>query len=366
MVWLRCGRPPPPSLARKCWATLSQKARSLRSKASRSMKESKLLDICSCIVSPHLEGDAGTGVLRVESWSGGERSWGKALWWEMAGRKIVGRPADSPSLTSVRTRWQPRAPVTFHPTTVYLVYIPPAGIRALPKNNKADCLPAVQVEVSAALDTAPELQPIRLGRYKYVCITRHLYRSSHELPTFKSSSGLLAAYRIRCGSEGSAAFGDGHPLQPIRSLQSPVELIHDNITGGRASWVLSKLRISTSSSQVGPSSYKAMASGDPVSSIAKKAHYSPPWADVSIIGIAGSSGSGKSSIADAIVKKLNLPWVVILSIVLLTQPAILHLARVALTALQDSFYKTLDPEASRRAFNNEYDFDSPEVRDYIV
>jgi len=109
-----------------------------------------------------------------------------------------------------------------------------------------------------------------------------------------------------------------------------------------------------------------MASGDPVSSIAKKAHYSPPWADVSIIGIAGSSGSGKSSIADAIVKKLNLPWVVILSIVLLTQPAILHLARVALTALQDSFYKTLDPEASRRAFNNEYDFDSPEVRDYIV
>jgi uridine kinase len=49
--------------------------------------------------------------------------------------------------------------------------------------------------------------------------------------------------------------------------------------------------------------------------IAKKAYYSPPWADVSIIGIAGSSGSGKSSIASAIVKKLNLPWVVILSIV---------------------------------------------------
>lgn len=46
-----------------------------------------------------------------------------------------------------------------------------------------------------------------------------------------------------------------------------------------------------------------------------KAHYSPPWADVSIIGIAGSSGSGKSTLSHAIVSKLNLPWVVILSMV---------------------------------------------------
>ena len=51
------------------------------------------------------------------------------------------------------------------------------------------------------------------------------------------------------------------------------------------------------------------------STIAKRAHYSPPWADVSIIGIAGSSGSGKSTLSQAIVNKLNLPWVVILSIV---------------------------------------------------
>ncbi|KAL4874114.1 hypothetical protein BDV12DRAFT_181959 [Aspergillus spectabilis] len=40
--------------------------------------------------------------------------------------------------------------------------------------------------------------------------------------------------------------------------------------------------------------------------------YSPPWADLSIIGIAGSSGSGKTSVAMEIVKSLNLPWVVIL------------------------------------------------------
>lgn len=38
-------------------------------------------------------------------------------------------------------------------------------------------------------------------------------------------------------------------------------------------------------------------------------------ADVCIIGIAGSSGSGKSTLSHAIVSKLNLPWVVILSMV---------------------------------------------------
>ncbi|KAK0637111.1 uridine kinase family-domain-containing protein [Bombardia bombarda] len=80
--------------------------------------------------------------------------------------------------------------------------------------------------------------------------------------------------------------------------------------------------------------------------IAMRAHYAPPWADLSIIGIAGSSGSGKSTLSQAIVRKLNLPWVVILSI--------------------DSFYKSLDPEASRKAFRNEYDFDSPEAIDFDV
>lgn len=45
------------------------------------------------------------------------------------------------------------------------------------------------------------------------------------------------------------------------------------------------------------------------------AHYSPPWANTSIIGIAGGSGSGKTSLAVEIVTSLNLPWVVILSMV---------------------------------------------------
>ncbi|KAK0512073.1 hypothetical protein JMJ35_005201 [Cladonia borealis] len=77
-----------------------------------------------------------------------------------------------------------------------------------------------------------------------------------------------------------------------------------------------------------------------------KAHYSPPWADTSIIGIAGSSGSGKTSLAVEIVSALNLPWVVILSM--------------------DSFYKVLSPEQHILAYNNEYDFDSPSSIDFDI
>lgn len=47
----------------------------------------------------------------------------------------------------------------------------------------------------------------------------------------------------------------------------------------------------------------------------QRAHYRPPWADTSIIGVAGSSGSGKTSLALAIVSQLSLPWVVVLSMV---------------------------------------------------
>lgn len=77
-----------------------------------------------------------------------------------------------------------------------------------------------------------------------------------------------------------------------------------------------------------------------------KAHYSPPWSNTSIIGIAGSSGSGKTSLAYAIIKELSLPWVVILSM--------------------DSFYKPLTPQESAAAFKNEYDFDAPEAIDFDV
>jgi pantothenate kinase-related protein Tda10 len=46
-----------------------------------------------------------------------------------------------------------------------------------------------------------------------------------------------------------------------------------------------------------------------------KAHYTPPWADMNLVGIAGSSGSGKTSLAIEIIKALDLPWVVLLSMV---------------------------------------------------
>lgn len=78
----------------------------------------------------------------------------------------------------------------------------------------------------------------------------------------------------------------------------------------------------------------------------QEAYYSPPWADMSIISIAGSSGSGKTSLARAIIDALNLPWVLIMSM--------------------DSFYKVLTPEQSRKAFLNEYDFDSPKAIDFEV
>lgn len=75
-----------------------------------------------------------------------------------------------------------------------------------------------------------------------------------------------------------------------------------------------------------------------------KAHYSPPWADMSIIGIAGASGSGKTSLAMEVVRKLDLPWVIILSI--------------------DSFYNSLTPEQNALAHANEYDLDSPKSMDF--
>ncbi|KAF3012692.1 Uridine kinase [Penicillium rubens] len=87
-----------------------------------------------------------------------------------------------------------------------------------------------------------------------------------------------------------------------------------------------------------------MESVSPLYSLSTEVHYSPPWQDLSIIGIAGSSGSGKSSVAMEIVKSLNLPWVVIL----------------------DSFYKTLTAEQHKKAHANEYDFDCPESIDFDI
>ncbi|EER24178.1 uridine kinase family protein [Coccidioides posadasii C735 delta SOWgp] len=77
-----------------------------------------------------------------------------------------------------------------------------------------------------------------------------------------------------------------------------------------------------------------------------KSRCSRPWEDMSIIGIAGGSGSGKSSVAAEIIKSLNLPGAVIL--------------------VMDHFYKSLTPEQNAIAHQDEYDFDSPDAIDFDV
>ncbi|KAI8322566.1 uridine kinase [Martensiomyces pterosporus] len=77
----------------------------------------------------------------------------------------------------------------------------------------------------------------------------------------------------------------------------------------------------------------------------------PPWYGtdgknfpVYMVGIAGGSASGKTSVAKRIVESLNVPWVVIISM--------------------DSFYRRLTPEESKQAFANNHDFDHPSSYDY--
>lgn len=72
-------------------------------------------------------------------------------------------------------------------------------------------------------------------------------------------------------------------------------------------------------------------------------HYIPPWSSPYIIGVAGLSGSGKTTVAQQIIDAINQPWTVLLSL--------------------DNFYKPLTPEQRQHAFNNEFDFDEPAALD---
>ncbi|CAF1472367.1 unnamed protein product [Adineta ricciae] len=63
-----------------------------------------------------------------------------------------------------------------------------------------------------------------------------------------------------------------------------------------------------------------------------------------MIGICGGSASGKTTVAQNIVEKLNVPWVTLLCM--------------------DSFYKVLDDEQHELANENDYNFDHPEAFDF--
>ncbi|QPG74719.1 hypothetical protein FOA43_002052 [Brettanomyces nanus] len=71
--------------------------------------------------------------------------------------------------------------------------------------------------------------------------------------------------------------------------------------------------------------------------------YIPPWKSPYIIGIAGFSGSGKTTVAQKIIQEINEPWTVLLSL--------------------DNFYRPLTKEQSDMAFVNEWDLDRPEAID---
>ena len=66
---------------------------------------------------------------------------------------------------------------------------------------------------------------------------------------------------------------------------------------------------------------------------------------VFIIGIGGGSASGKTSVSEAIIKNIN------------------DISNVVLISM-DSFYKCLSPEASKKAFMNEYNFDHPDAFEF--
>lgn len=71
--------------------------------------------------------------------------------------------------------------------------------------------------------------------------------------------------------------------------------------------------------------------------------YIPPWTEPYIIGVAGNSGSGKTSVSQKIIQELNQPWTVLLSF--------------------DNFYNPLTPEERQLAFCNKFDFDMPQSFD---
>ena len=94
---------------------------------------------------------------------------------------------------------------------------------------------------------------------------------------------------------------------------------------------------------------------EPILRTSKRTIYTagrPPWYDhkgelagpAFVIGICGGSASGKTTVAQKIIKQLDVPWVTLLSM--------------------DSFYKVLNEKQHELAALNEYNFDHPDAFDF--
>ena len=133
------------------------------------------------------------------------------------------------------------------------------------------------------------------------------------------------------------AFGAGHPLFDV------LEHVH----GGQGGPPFRRKRTCSTSAAISTER-------EPVLRTSKRTIYTqgrPPWYDSQgqlrepfLIGICGGSASGKTTVAQKIIKELGVPWVTLLSM--------------------DSFYKVLSEEQHEMAARNEYNFDHPDAFDF--
>ncbi|KAK6878735.1 Uridine kinase [Candida tropicalis] len=123
---------------------------------------------------------------------------------------------------------------------------------------------------------------------------------------------------------------------PFESIDTSIE----NMTGLNSTDRKSSFTATIPSGTATPTSV----SGTTAGTATPKASYIPPWTEPYIIGIAGNSGSGKTSISQKIIQEINQPWTVLLSF--------------------DNFYNPLTPEESKQAFANNFDFDTPDSLDF--
>ncbi|EST07955.1 Phosphoribulokinase/uridine kinase [Kalmanozyma brasiliensis GHG001] len=153
--------------------------------------------------------------------------------------------------------------------------------------------------------------------------------------------------------------GNGTPiLQPVTPVDKPSEGSPHSILASAAAAVSLDHAQSSSSSTSAASKGKPATSNPTASTRSKTIVLTDagraPWYNsvgepvpAYVVGIAGGSASGKTSVAREILKKLpNVPWVAIVS--------------------QDAYYKSLTPEQHKLAHQEQYDFDHPDAFDYDI